>query len=187
MGQYDFNNYIIKVKLRDNVSDERFNAIRTIKPTINEYKKFLKKLVSDHPVYSEKAEELIKFFIEYGNGIIKPERYNCFEPINKVLNVENLEKPISMLAFPGGSVYLKKTKVVEIYINNETHSFVWADNKYITPKRDLPEYLTVITVFFPKKGKNLEFIVQLMQEIKDTFGADNGKVLNQATGEVLAE
>ena len=92
MGHYNLNNYIIKVRLKDNVSDGRFDALKSVKPTVNEYKAFVNRLVSDHPVYSKKAEELIRFFIEYGNGIIKPERYNCFEPINKVFDEENLEK-----------------------------------------------------------------------------------------------
>ena len=56
------------------------------------------------------------------------------------------------------------------------------------PKVSLPEYLTTITVFFPKKkNTDLDFIIQLMKDIKEAFGADNGKVYYQATGEVIAE
>ena len=188
MGQFDCNNYIIEVKLRDNVSDRRFDAISIMKPTIKEFNSIQEKLVSDHPVYSEKAEEIIKFFIEYKNGSIKPDRYNNFEPVNKLFDENHLEKPIGMLAYPGGGVCLKKTRMVEVDIDNKTYSFVWVDKEYLPPKRNLPEYLTIITVFFPKKkNTDLNFIVQLMKDIKETFGADNGKVYYQATGEIIAE
>ena len=185
---YDGNSYIIEVKLRDNVSDARFDTIRQLKPNIQMYKAFEKKLISDHPVYNDKAEEIIRFFINYRSGIIKPDRYNYFEPINKVFDENNLIIPISMLASPGGGVYLKKTKIAEVYIDNKTYSFVWVDKEYLPPKRDLPEYITVITVFFPKrKNTDIKFIVQLMNDIKETFGADNGRVYCLATGEVIAE
>lgn len=185
---YDGNCFVLEVKLRDNVSDARYDTLRQLKPTIQMFKKFEKKLISDHPVYSGKAEDIIRFFINYKSGIIKPDRYNSFEPINKVFDENNLIIPISMLASPGGGVYLKKTKMAEVYIENKTYSFVWIDKDYLPPKRDLPEYLTIITVFFQKrKNTDLKFIVQLMHDIKETFGADNGKVYYLATGEVIAE
>ena len=188
MGQYDRNNYIIEVKLKDNVSDRRFDAIKCMKPSIKEFKLLQSKLLSDYPTYSKKAEELIKFFVEYRNGSIKPDRFNGWEPVNKLFDENHLEKPISMLAFPGGEVYLKKLRCVDVIIRNETFAFVWIDGEYMEPKVSLPEYLTTITVFFPKKkNTDLDFIIQLMKDIKEAFGADNGKVYYQATGEVIAE
>lgn len=180
--------YYIEVKLRDDVSDRRFDAIRPKKPTIKEYKAFERKLVSEHPVYSEKAEEIIRFFVDYQGGAIKPDRYNYFEPVNKVFDENNLEDPISCLAFPSGRLYLKQLRGTLIMIDNETHTFVWEDGVYKVPVRILPEYLTTITIFIKlKKNMDMEFYIQLMRDIKKAFGADNGKICYQATGEVIAE
>ena len=54
--EFDCDPYVIEVKLRDNVSDGRFDSIMSMKPTIKEFKSFQKKLLADHPVFSEKAE-----------------------------------------------------------------------------------------------------------------------------------
>lgn len=185
---YDGNSYILEVKLRDNVSDRRFDTIRQERPSIKEFKAFLKKLSENHAIYSERAEELIHFFVEYKGGIIKPDRYNGFEPVNKVFDENNLQDPISFLAFPSGCVYLKKKRVVDVEIENKTAGFVWSDGELIERKTPLPEYLTIITVYFPKKkNTDIDFIIQMMKDIKETFNADNGKVYYQATGEVIAE
>lgn len=184
----DSNIYVIIVKLRDNVSDGRFDAIESLKPTVKEFKSFQAKLLSDHPVYSYKAEELIRFFIKYRNGIIKPDRYNGWEPVNKVFDENDLEKPVSMLAYPGGGVYLKKLRGALVEIENETFSFVWVNGEYLESKVPLPEYLTTIRVYLTKTKKtDLGFIIQLMKDIKEAFGADNGNIHNLATGEVIAE
>lgn len=180
--------YYIEVKLRDNVSDIRFDAIRPMRPTIKEYKAFEKKLVSQHPVYSENAEQLIKYFVEYRDGAITPDRYNYFEPVNKAFDANSLEDPISCLAFPAGILYLKKNRGPVIVIKNETHAFVWKNDVYMAPVRELSEYLTTITVFFDKrKNTEMSFYVQLLKDIKEAFGANNGKIYSQATGEVIAE
>lgn len=188
MGQWDYNNYIIEVNLRDNVSDQRFDSIRERKPTVKEFKKIEKEFLAVAPVYTKKAEEIIRFFLRYKNVSLRPDKWNYWEPVNKIIDYSNISKLISGLASPGGGVYLKKTRGFEIEIENHTYSFIWEDGIYLEPKRALPEYLTTIKVFFPKKkNTDTDVIVQLMRDIKSEFCADNGKVYYQATGEIIAE
>ncbi len=187
MGQ-NIDNYIVEIKLKDNVSDRRFDVVRLNKPSIKEYKSFETTLLSDHYVYSKKAEDIIHFFIEYKNGIICPDRYNYYEPVNQVFNRDDIVKPVGMLAFPGGCLFLKKTKLMDAVIENKTFSFCWCDGVYQEPKASFPQYLTIITLFFPKKkNPDLNFIIQLMEDIRSFFGADNGKVYCQASGKIIAE
>ena len=83
-------------------------------------------------------------------------------------------------------MYLKRTRGIDI--ENNTHCLMWEDGQYLPPNRSLPDYLTTIKVSFAKKKKlDIEAIIQLMKDIKFEFGADNGKVYFQATGEIIAE
>lgn len=186
MGQFDTNNYIVKVRLKDNVSDERWAPLYKMSPSVKGYKYFVKNNIVIS--YNPTAERLIRFFIEYGGGILKPEIYNCYEPVSIPFLEDEMSRAIGMLAHPAGCVYLKKPRTAEIMIENKTFSFGWIDGVYTEPQAPLPEYLTIITVFFPKKkNTNLDFIIQLMRDIKEHFGADNGKVYDQATREVIVE
>lgn len=189
MGQWDYNNYIIEVNLRDNVSDQRYNAIREKKPTLKEFKRLDKDLLlTGGPTYTKKAEEIIRFFLQYRIVSLRPDKWNYFEPINRLIDYSNISELVSYLANPGGSIYLKQTRGFCIEIINHTHSFIWVDGIYLEPKRVLPEYLTTIKVSFAKKkNTNMDEIVQFMRDIKSEFGADNGKVYYQATGEILVE
>lgn len=191
MGQWDYNNYIVEVNLRDNISDQRFESIRKIKPTLKQFRVFHKELESQAPVYNKRAEEIIVFFLRYRNGWLKPDYWNYFEPINKPVDEGDLTEIIGTLSYPGGNlggIYLKKKRGPTAYIQNHTFSFVWEDGVYLEPKIPLPEYLTTIKVLFAKKkNTDIDSIVQLMRDIKSEFGADNGKVYYQATGEVIAE
>ena len=188
MGQWDYNNYIVEVKLRDNISDQRFESIRKIKPTLKQFRVFNKELESQAPVYNKRAEEIIRFFLQYRIVSLRPDKWNFYEPVNRLIDYSNISKLVSCLANPGGCVYLKQTRGCEIEIENHTHSLIWEDGLYLEPKRVLPEYLTTIKVLFAKKkNTDIDSIVQLMRDIKSEFGADNGKVYYQATGEVIAE
>ena len=84
--------------------------------------------------------------------------------------------------------YVLRNSFADIDIENKTFSFGWIDGVYSEPLVPLPNYLTIITVYFPKKkNTDLGFIIQLMKDIKSYFDADNGKVFYQATKEIIAE
>lgn len=188
MGHLDYKNYIVEVSLKDNVSDRRFDVVHKLMPSIKEYKEFQKELLSEAPVYSEKAEEIIRFFINYKHGTYKPELWNTFEPINKEFDEMDIVQPISALAFPGGALYLKKKRSMYAFIENHTYSIIWEDGKFMTPKRVLPDYLTTIKIVFPyKKNTDYDPIIQLMVDIASVFKADNGIVYYQETKEILAK
>ena len=186
MGQYDNNNFIIEVKLRDNVSDTRWEPLFKMRPSVSFFKNYYKKNIVIS--YSAGAERIIRFLIDYKGGILKPDKFNSFEPINKRFDENDISHSIGMLASPGGCLYLKKTGIAEIEIENKTFSLLWVDGVYSEPIAPLPDYLTIITIFFPKKkNTDIGFIIQLMKDIKSFFKADNGKVFYQATKEIIAE
>ena len=191
MGQWDYNNYIVEVNLRDNISDQRFESIREIKPTLKQFRLFHKNLELQAPVYNKKAEELILFFVKYHNGWLKPDYWNYYEPVNKPFHEKDITEIVGTLAYPGGNlggIYLKQKRGPEIELQNHTFSFIWEDGVYLEPKVPLPEYLTTIKVYFAKKNNtDTDDIIQLMSDIKTEFGADNGKVYYQATGEIIAK
>ncbi len=186
MGQYDNDNYVIEVKLRDNVSDDRWEPLYKKSPSIREYKEYYKKTIVNS--FNPTAERLIRFFMEYDNGVLYPDKFNFCEPVNKPFNESCIAQAVSYLANPAGCVYLKKSRFADIDIENKTFSFGWIDGVYSEPLVPLPNYLTIITVYFPKKkNTDLGFIIQLMKDIKSYFDADNGKVFYQATKEIIAE
>lgn len=137
MGQYDNNNFIFEVKLKDNVSDNRWEPLYKTSPSIKDYKDYLKSVIVNS--YNPIAERIIRFFIEYGNGVLKPDRFNCFEPVNKPFNEGCVAQAVSYLANPAGCVYLKRTRVVDVVIENKTFSFGWIDGFYkeILRKKEL--------------------------------------------------
>lgn len=188
MGQFNYDNIVVDIFLRDNISDRRFDCIESLRPSMQEYEAIEKNLCAQHPVSSMKAEELIRFFISYENGWIKPDKWNYFEPVNKDFDETNITDPIRALAFPGGELYLKKKKICDIVIKNHTFPFIWEDSLFLPATAPLPEYLTTISIYFPiGKNVNLHSIINLMHSLKNAFSSDSGKIYYQKTGEIIAQ
>jgi len=187
MGNWDYNNYIVEVCLRECMTDNRFLPLRDLKPTIAQYKEYCARHIQTlayHPL----AERIIRFFVDYNGGVYSPDKYNYYEPVKFVFNKNDIRIPISHIAYPAGALYLKKNRVVLISIINEDNAFVWEDGVYLEPKRALPEFLTTIRCSFPITKKSiLEPIIQLMIDLKEAFNSDVGKVYVQNTHEIIVE
>ena len=186
MGQYDTNNYIVKVELKDNMTDERWNSFFKIKPSLKDYNVIIKNnpIISSNPL----AERIVRFFINYKDGALKPDRYDSSEPEKNIFDEANIAGPVSCLASPGGALFLKKKRKMSIEISNNAFSLIWVDGEFMEPQVAPPEYLTTIWVYFPKtKLTDLDFITQLMMDLKKEFNAEKGIVYYQATKEVIAE
>lgn len=151
MGQWDYKNWLVKVELKEDLTDPQFldclskYAVFSMK----EYESFKSTLV--RPLRTAKAEQIVRFSLEYHNGELYPDRYNCFEPVNKVFSEDILPSVIEHLCWPGGSLYLKKLRKFYVDIENQRFAVCFTDGIHTPSKGIPPENKTLITVYFDKK------------------------------------
>ena len=73
-------------------------------------------------------------------------------------------------------------------IENEYYAAVWEDNKSLTPKRVLPEYMGKITFYFTKKYKiDMMFLEQLLRDFCAYLNTDIGYIFDQESGKILLD
>ena len=180
MGNYDRKNYIIEIGIRECCADQRYidYMIETdYNYSLEEVGEFIK---NNYPQHHPLAEKIVRFFINYDNGIMQPDRYDMAEPEKLQFNKDDIVDPVSMLSFAGGHLFLKKKRRYSAHIINESHTFFWLDDKSVKPKRILPKYMTKIRIFFSKQSKvKLEFMQKLTIDIAEYFGTDNAKIIDQ--------
>ena len=187
MGNWNYNNYVVEVLLREGVTDTRYNVLFEMKPTVDQFDSYCANFIKT-PAYHPLAEKIIRYFMVYDSGKYMPDRYSCYEPVRQIFDKNDITVPISYLAYPAGELYLKKMRGIDILITNNGYGFSWKNNVFLVPRRTLPECLTEIKCYFPiKKGTKIETIIQLLHDLKVTFNSDNGKVYVQCTHEIVAE
>ena len=180
MGQWDYKNWLVKVELKEDLTDPQFyEYLSTHKQfTLKEYRKFEKSLI--RPLHNDKAEKIIRFFLDYHNGELYPDRYNYFEPVNKVFTEDMLSDFIDCLCQPAGGVYLKKLRKYEVDIENKQFAICFTDNIYAPPTVSPPENLTLITMWFDKKKvKDCSTLFGLADDMVAALGAVKGAVIDQ--------
>ena len=186
MGNWDYDNYIVEVNLKDSVTDVRFQTLYKMKPTIKQFDEYCASNIQTI-AYNPLAERIVRFFMEYDNGIFLPEKYNNCEPIKRIFDIKDISIPVSYLSFPAGELYLKKRQIIEVSISNEDHAFIWEDGVFLVPRRNVPLFLTNIKCFFSiSRNKSIEPIVRLMHDLKGFFNSDSGRVYVQSTHEIIA-
>ena len=180
MGQWDYKNWLVKVELKEDLTDPQFyEYLSTHKQfTLKEYRKFEKSLI--RPLHNDKAEKIIRFFLDYHNGELYPDRYNYFEPVNKVFTEDMLSDFIDCLCQPAGGVSLKKLRKYEVDIENKQFAICFTDNIYAPPTVSPPENLTLITMWFDKKKvKDCSTLFGLADDMVAALGAVKGAVIDQ--------
>lgn len=180
MGQWDYKNWLVKVELKEDLTDPQFyEYLSTHKQfTLKEYRKFEKSLI--RPLHNDKAEKILRFFLDYHNGELYPDRYNYFEPVNKVFTEDMLSDFIDCLCQPAGGVYLKKLRKYYVEIDNKQFGICFTDNIYAPPTVSPPENLTSITMWFDKKKvKDCSTLFGLADDLVAAFGAVKGAVIDQ--------
>lgn len=179
MGHFDRKNYIISVKLRESCSDCRiidWQLKRDYTYTIDDVKAFESSII---PHYSPLSEKILRFFIEYGSGIITPDKWNTFEPIKHDFVISEFNNYVGVLSYPSGNLFLKKSKKYTCYIANEDYGFWWFDGKPCRPKTSF-EYLVEIKMLFSKQSKpKMEFMQQIADDMAEYFGTDYAKIIDQ--------
>ena len=188
MGNFDRKNICIKIEVRENLTDPRYIEFMVNRKhwnfSIKEYTDFSKSITA----YTEMSNRIISFFIGYKKGILMPDRCGTFEPLKNVFKKENLPLYIEWLSMPAGNLYLKKKYKFDVDIENEYYAAVWEDNKSLTPKRVLPEYMGKITFYFTKKYKiDMMFLEQLLRDFCAYLNTDIGYIFDQESGKILLD
>lgn len=188
MGQWDYKNWLVKVELKEDLTDPQFyEYLSTHKQfTLKEFIIFEKSLI--RPLHNDKAEKIIRFFLDYHGGELYPDRYNYFEPVRKIFSEDMLPDLIDCLCQPAGGVYLKKLRKYDVEIENKQFGICFTDNIYAPPTVSPPENLTLITMYFDKKKvKDCSTLFGLADDMVAAFGAVKGAVIDQEDLHVVYE
>lgn len=180
MGLWDYKNWLVKVELKEDLTDPQFyEYLSTHKQfTLKDFNIFEKSLI--RPLHNDKAEKIIRFFLDYHNGELYPDRYNYFEPVNKVFTEEMIPDLTESLCWPAGGVYLKKLRKYDVEIDNKQFGICFTDNIYAPPTVSPPENLTLITMWFDKKKvKDCSTLFGLADDMVAALGAVKGAVIDQ--------
>ncbi|MEG1585500.1 MAG: hypothetical protein RR346_01350 [Bacteroidales bacterium] len=59
-------------------------------------------------IETDNAKKIIDFIAHYQNGCLCPQKYNGYEPINKIFNPEDISEPVRGLSHPAGAFFLNE-------------------------------------------------------------------------------
>ena len=173
----DENYYVLKVKVRENLTDAR--AVERMKAwnfTMKEWQSFEKEIC---PFYNPYAERIVRFFVEYDKVDLCPDLYSSCEPIREIFNMEDIRKPSYHLAFPAGTLLLKKKRRFDVAMMNLNYGLIFDPyNKYmvIPSKKKIGEYLGDIRVIIKKNTNKftLEQLQTIVDDMCEYLGTDYG-------------
>lgn len=186
MGNYDRKNFMLKIGIRESCTDTRYIDYMTKKNfnySIEEVSEFIE---STTPQYHPLAEKIIRFFTDYKNGILLPDKYDNGEPLKMPFNKEDLTEVISILSYTGGRLFLMRKRSYSAEIQNESYRFIWENKKSFKPQRTLPEYMVIIRIFFSKQRKpKMEFMKQLTDDMAEYFNTSYAVIIDQEAAEEM--
>ena len=158
MGQFDLKNYVLNVKVKENLTDTR--AVERIKAwdfTMKEWDAFEKAI---SPFYNPYAERIVRFFVEYDKVDLCPDLYGLWEPLKGIFNKEDIRELSYLLAFPAATLYFKKRRRFDVAIENLNYGLIFdPQNKYmvIPSKQKIGEYLGDIRITINQNTKQYSF------------------------------
>ncbi|WP_455498228.1 hypothetical protein [Coprobacter sp.] len=185
MGNFDYKNICVQIKVRENLTDPRLvEFTKNWNFTRTDFFTFL------NPIWgktdNKHAKKIVEFFVKYKNGIILPDKCDTAEPIRETFDKNNISSPVAWLSFPGGELCLRKKYKFDVDIENEYWSIIWSDGKIVKPVRTLPEYMGIITFWFSKQRKiDMDFLKQLLKDFCEYLNTDYGVIFDQETHEVI--
>lgn len=179
--------YVLNIRVRDSLTDVR--AVEYMKSwnfTLKEYDAFADSI---RPYYNPVAEKIIRFFINYDKLDMCPDKYDPYEPVRLKFDKQNIVGPISEIAFPAGTLNLKKLRKFNVYIENLNHGLIFDPyNKYqvFPSKRKIGEYLGDIKIFFKISDKRytLDQMKCIVDDLCEYMNTDYGTIYHLETEEV---
>lgn len=187
MGKFDYKNYILQIKVEENLTDSRFvEFMKDWNFTIQDVFKFQDSI---EPLRNTMAEKILHFFTSYDYIDISPDAYNSYEPINIPFNKDDIFAVEHCLVFPAGTLFLRKKRKFDVEIENSWHGFIFDPEKnhqVIPSRRKIGKYLGDIKFHISKKTR---YTFEMFQRLIDDFCAylqtDYGIIIDQETNEVL--
>ena len=188
MGQFDHKNYVLNVKVKENLTDTQ--AVERMKAwdfTLKEWQAYIKAIA---PFYNKYAERIIRFFVEYDKVDLCPDLYGEFEPEKKHFDNGDMAEPIYCIAFPSGTLFLKKRRRFDVVVENLNYGLIFdPQNKYmvIPSKKKIKEYLGDIRIFINQNTKKFSFeqMQMIVDDMCEYLGTDYGVILNQENNEII--
>lgn len=162
----DENYYVLNVKVRENLTDAR--AIERMKAwdfTLKEWQAYIKVIT---PFSNKYAERIVRFFVEYDKVDLCPDLFGAYEPLKETFDKKSIEEPSSCIAFPAGTLMMKKRRRFDVAIENQYYGAVFdPQNNYmvIPSKRKIGEYLGNIRIIIKKN--TTKFTLEQLQTIVD--------------------
>lgn len=191
MGQWDYKNYNVAVWSTVDMTDPKVkDFVRDWNITYEQYADFFMNTVRYHPY----AEKIIRFFIEYKDGALLPDKWDGAEPIREIFDKDDYSRIVSLLAYPGMRIFFKKKRKHDIEIWNYAYkwspSFIWKNKKtgwvLQVPHPKPCKYLTRVEFSFPEHLKpDMGFLKELMEDLCKYLETDYGIVYFQETKEVI--
>ena len=179
MGNFDTKNIIVKIEVRDNLTDPRYvEFIKGWDFTYEEFDKFCKETKN---LYTEMAHRMVSFITDYKDGLLLPDRCGTYEPLKHDFKKEEIMKYVNWISFPAGYICLKKRRKFEIEIKNNDHAISWISEprkpmELCIPVRSKPEYMGEIKFYFAKQRKiDMDFLEQLLMDYCEYLQADTDR------------
>lgn len=180
--------YVLNVKLRDNLTDAR--AVERMKAwdfTMKEWAEFEKTIC---PFYHPVAEQIVRFFVEYEKIDLCPDLFGSYEPLKKPFDKENILEPSDCIAFPSGTLIMKKRRRFDVAVENQYYGLIFnpKDNyKVIPSKRKIGEYLGNIRISINQKSKiyTFEQMQMIVDDMCEYLETDYGVIFDRWTKEIF--
>lgn len=189
MGNFDYNNYLAVIKVRDNIMDPVFLDYCISTDMAFSSKEYLSFLAAHPKATHPVAVKALDFVCNYKGGRLKPDKWDAGEPLRKIFDDEAPQKFITSLTRQGITLDIRKNRLYSAEFINKWYTPMWIDHKPLLlseRKRVLPEYMFWIQFYFSKSLKNIyPFIEELVVDFCKALNTDYGQILYQATNETL--
>lgn len=193
MGQWNQNNYIVKVWTKIDMTDPRvIEFVKDYNFTQEEYVQFLNE---GKPFFHPHAKKILDFICTYKSGILYPDKWGGWEPLKRDFTDESMPQVINSLATQN-TLLFKKRRKVDFEIDNDARK--WSPCWIVTGrgkniKRELVRpfpfpvtYTTKIRFIYSVESKpDPQFLKELMDDLCEYLDTDYGIVYHMKTEEVL--
>jgi hypothetical protein len=187
MGNFDCKNICLQIKIKENLTDWRYlEFVNKWNFTMDDYLTFYESVKGT--IFNEVSERIVEFFVNYKDGILRPDRCGTYDPLKHKFRNEDVFKYQSWLSFPSGCLIFKRNRLYSAEIKNRYWGLSWSGNNPIVtkPKRILPEYLGKITFWFPKQRKqDMCLLETLIVDFCSYLKTDYGIIFDQENYKVL--
>lgn len=187
MGKFNYKNYILHIKISENLTDPRF--VEFVKKWDFTYHDVFRFQDTIEPLYNAAVEKILIFLITYKKMDLCPDYFNSFEPINKPFDKNDIFTPMHCVSFPAGTLFLRKKRKFDIVIENLWYGLIFdpqQGHKVIPSKKELGKYLGSIKIYISKHTQYPFLLYQtLINDFCTYLNTDYGIIYDQETGDIL--